>query len=78
MAKDEAETEAAPAEGADAPKKGIVGKITGLLFGSMIKMIITGAVLLLIVFETAECLASEGPRSFALPPTDLESWAKVS
>jgi len=47
MAKDDSETEAAPADGA--PKKGIVGKITGLLFGSMLKMIITGGVLLLLL-----------------------------
>lgn len=49
MAKEkEAETEAAPAEG-EAPKKGIVGKITGMLFGSKMKMMISAGVLLLLL-----------------------------
>ncbi len=45
MASD-SETDAVPEA---APKKGIVGKITGLLFGSKMKMMISGAVLLLLL-----------------------------
>ena len=32
-----------------APKKGIVGKITGMLFGSKMKMMISGGVLVLLL-----------------------------
>jgi flagellar FliL protein len=49
MANDkETDTDAA-ADGAEPAKKGIVGKITGLLFGSKLKMAISGGVLLLLL-----------------------------
>jgi len=48
MAKD-SEAETPPADGAAEPKKGIVGKITGMLFGSKMKMMISAGVLLLLV-----------------------------
>jgi len=47
--KSDSEAEATPVEGAEAPKKGLVGKITGLLFGSKMKMMISGGVLLLLL-----------------------------
>jgi len=47
MAANESETEAQPA--AAEPRKGIAGKITGLLFGSKMRMMISAGVLLLLV-----------------------------
>jgi len=57
MARDtDSDADAVPAEGADAAadKKGFVGKITGLLFGSKLRMMIgAGALLLLLVIGGA-------------------------
>lgn len=51
MAKDSDTDNATPAEGGEGTpeKKGIVGKITGLLFGSKLKMMITAGVLVLLL-----------------------------
>jgi flagellar FliL protein len=48
MANDK-EAEAGAAEGAEPEKKGLVGKIMGMLFGSKLKMAISGVVLLLLL-----------------------------
>jgi flagellar FliL protein len=52
MAKEEKEApegEAAPADGAEPEKKGLVGTITGMLVGSKMKMMISAGVLLLLI-----------------------------